>query len=65
MKKKLVIKNSWCKKCGICVEYCPVKILDLDERGVFTKAKGKCTACGQCEQRCPDYAIYLQKIEEK
>ena len=61
MKKKLVIESSWCKKCGICIECCPLKILDLNERGVFIKDEEKCISCGQCEQRCPDYAIYLEK----
>ena len=64
MEKTLVIEKSLCKSCGICVEYCPVKILDLDESGVYVKDSKQCISCGKCEQRCPDYAIYLQKIEK-
>lgn len=60
MKKVLKIEPLWCKKCGICIEYCPVKILDLNEDGVYIKDLEKCISCGLCEQRCPDYAIYLE-----
>lgn len=63
MKKAVVIESAWCKKCGICVEYCPVKILELNEDTVYIKDSEKCISCGKCEQRCPDYAIYLQKTE--
>ncbi len=63
MKKTVVIESTWCKKCGICVEYCPVKILELNDDTVYIKDSEKCILCGKCEQRCPDYAIYLQKTE--
>jgi 2-oxoglutarate ferredoxin oxidoreductase subunit delta len=23
-----------------------------------------CIACGQCEMRCPDYAIFVDKVKE-
>lgn len=61
MGKELVIQKSWCKKCGICVEFCPKNILDLDEEGVYVKSKEECILCGLCELRCPDYAIYVEK----
>ena len=40
------------------------KILEV-KKGKVTKANpDACIKCGQCEQRCPDYAIYLEKVEE-
>ena len=64
MEKKLVIEESWCKKCGICIEFCPKKVLNMNNESVYIENESECTLCGLCELRCPDYAIYLQKIEE-
>jgi 2-oxoglutarate ferredoxin oxidoreductase subunit delta len=62
------IERDWCKGCGICVEFCPKHVLELDDHG---KAKAvrlqDCIACGLCELRCPDLAIEIitQEEEEK
>jgi 2-oxoglutarate ferredoxin oxidoreductase subunit delta len=61
--KELVIIEEWCKGCGICVEFCPVKILELKNGRVRLTDADKCTKCGLCELRCPDFAIYLEVKE--
>ena len=63
-KKKLVLDPSWCKGCGICVAFCPKQALELAEEKVRLKSDGQCVLCGQCELRCPDYAIWLEDLEE-
>ena len=57
--EKLVINKNWCKGCGICVNFCPKKVLNLENEKVEIVDVDKCIECGQCELRCPDYAIYL------
>ena len=58
----LEIIPKFCKGCGICVAFCPKKILALDELGkIYVTEPEKCIACGQCELRCPDYAIKVRK----
>jgi len=65
MKSEFKIKSERCKGCGICVEFCPKKVLELDQLGkVYVKNPENCIACGQCELRCPDYAIFVEKIKE-
>ena len=58
---EIEIKMSWCKSCGLCVEYCNTGTLEME--GIYPKvvAAEKCTYCLQCEMMCPDFAI---KIEE-
>lgn len=58
--KELKIIKEWCKGCNICVEFCPVKILELKDDKISIIDKDKCIKCGLCELRCPDYAIYLE-----
>lgn len=57
--KTLYIDKEWCKGCGICVAFCPKNVLELKDGKVNIKNGDDCIKCGQCESRCPDYAIYL------
>ena len=59
--KHLVINPLWCKGCGICAAFCPKSALEIVNEKARLKEDGGCILCGQCELRCPDYAIYLQK----
>lgn len=59
------INREWCKGCGICVAFCPTKVLELDERDKAVAARlGDCIACRLCELRCPDLAIEVA-VEEQ
>jgi 2-oxoglutarate ferredoxin oxidoreductase subunit delta len=59
---KIKINTKHCKGCGICIEFCPKKILEIDEMGKVQVAnEAECITCGQCELRCPDYAISVSK----
>lgn len=54
------VNKNWCKGCSICVEFCPKNVLALDNNDKIDIVNGKdCILCGQCEMRCPDFAIYL------
>jgi 2-oxoglutarate ferredoxin oxidoreductase subunit delta len=56
------INRKWCKKCGLCVSYCPKKVYDVDSLGAPMIARtGDCVGCLECEIRCPDFAIAVQK----
>lgn len=55
---KLCVDTRLCKGCGICIEFCPKKVLELDAMGkILVVNEQACVCCGQCEMRCPDYAI--------
>ena len=56
------INREWCKGCGICVSFCPEKVLGLDEeeKAIVINPE-KCVFCNMCELRCPDMAITVIK----
>lgn len=56
--KELIIRQEWCKGCGICVHFCPTNVLELNEKDKALAARPEdCTRCLLCEMRCPDLAI--------
>jgi len=55
------IREERCKSCGLCVHFCPKKVLDFSERRnaqgyrvVYPRFPEKCTSCGICYLVCPD-----------
>ena len=60
--KSVTIDKEWCKGCGICVHFCPKKVLELDRRGKVEAVRPEdCIACKLCELRCPDLAIQIKE----
>jgi len=59
------IYATWCKGCRVCVEFCPPKVLSMDENENHPRllAPEKCTACHFCDTHCPDLAIVVRKLE--
>ncbi len=52
------IYYNWCKKCGICVAFCPTKCLARKADGSpYVKDPEKCIHCETCDRLCPDFAI--------
>lgn len=60
-KKKgiVTINHNYCKVCGLCVSFCPVKNLEICENRL--NELGKCIACRACETYCPDIAITIEE----
>ena len=54
MKSEITIKTVRCKGCGICAAFCPKSVLAVSELGKI-----------QCELRCPDYAIFVDRVKEE
>jgi len=63
---RIEIYEAWCKRCGICVEFCPEDVLAMDsDRRPQVIRPEKCTGCGWCEIRCPDFAISVRVDKDK
>jgi len=52
---KAVARSSFCAKCGLCADTCPVKALNLSDRVAFERRL--CIRCGLCMQVCPSLSI--------
>lgn len=62
----LEINQKWCKKCGLCMEECPAKVIGWDEqKTVRMLHKDKCTGCGNCIMICPDFAVFSDEVKFK
>lgn len=62
--QKVVVVGRLCKGCGICVDFCPMKVLEMSNEPKSTplmKNELKCTKCRVCEIMCPDFAIFVVK----
>jgi len=61
---EIQINRDWCKGCGICVQFCPKKVLELDREDKAIAVRPEdCICCRMCEMRCPDLAVEI-KLEE-
>ncbi|OAT85824.1 4Fe-4S dicluster domain-containing protein [Desulfotomaculum copahuensis] len=56
------IQRALCKKCGICLAFCPAGVFARNERGEVIVAHAEsCKHCGLCQSLCPDYAVTAQE----
>lgn len=56
------VDRRLCKRCGICIEFCPQDVLAPGADGIpAVQSPGACTICRLCELRCPDFAIEVEE----
>jgi len=57
------INPDLCKKCGLCIYFCPQKVL-TGAPGELPKVQTmeKCAGCLACFDRCPDFAIEVEVL---
>ena len=66
---KLTYRTDNCKGCGLCVDVCPKKVLELaqdkiNKRGhhpVEAARPDDCIGCGSCAIMCPDFIIKVER----
>ena len=58
---RFTVNRAWCKRCGLCIEFCPKKVFVEGDDGYPQAARAEvCNQCGMCELLCPDQAMGLQ-----
>jgi len=61
---EVTIFGTWCKGCGLCIEFCPQSVLEANGEGrTIVAHPERCTACHWCEAHCPDMAITVRRLE--
>lgn len=66
---EVTVDIEYCKGCGLCVDFCPQEIMQLDTEVITQKGyhpahcvdQEACTACLNCAMMCPDVAIKVVK----
>lgn len=53
----ITVNKEKCIKCGLCVNECPERILELSENGPSVLCSEECISCGHCVAICPRKAI--------
>jgi len=72
-KGKVVINREMCKGCYLCIRACPLKVLERDtaanstgtypsKQSAESISAGKCIACGNCYEVCPDVCIEVFEL---
>ncbi|MDR1478189.1 MAG: 4Fe-4S binding protein [Planctomycetaceae bacterium] len=60
----VIVDQSSCVSCGMCVVSCPIGAVDLVDNGTDTFVakidSAVCGICGVCIDRCPAKAISIQ-----
>lgn len=62
---EITINSKWCKKCGLCVAFCPKKVLGEDSGAPKVLDENLCIGCLLCEMHCPDFAIAVKRRDSK
>lgn len=68
---KHIIDSERCKGCGLCVNVCPKKVLEISDKvspkGYFPAFQARpedCIYCTLCCVMCPDVAITIIETED-
>lgn len=65
---RIKINSQTCKGCGLCVQRCPMEVLQLEKEGERGDQKKKsaliaperCLGCGLCVHKCPTGSLILE-----
>ena len=63
---QVTIFGTWCKGCGICIEFCPQGVFEANGQGrPVVVHPERCTACHWCDTHCPDMAITVRRLDSE
>lgn len=68
-KGTVTFNQDYCKGCELCVDACPVNIVQIDKNKINKKGYNpatvfemdKCIGCTNCATMCPDGVITVER----
>ena len=66
---RVLFREERCKGCGLCIEFCPRKLIVSDTGRINASGfhpvkildQEKCTGCTSCAIVCPDVVIEIER----
>lgn len=62
MKEKVIIDKNECIGCGLCIDDCPSKVIDLKNNKAEITSND-CLKCGHCIAICPKNAVEISNYD--
>jgi 2-oxoglutarate ferredoxin oxidoreductase subunit delta len=69
---RVKINEKLCKGCYLCIRFCPVGVFvrsgtigELGYNVAEVESPEKCTGCKACLLYCPDFAVAVEKENDK
>jgi len=59
----VTIEKELCTGCGICVDICPYRAIQLTDNKAVYILPTECFSCGHCQAVCPEDAVLVDGLE--
>ncbi len=59
--RRPLMDQKTCRRCGICLMYCPVNAISRGADEAYSIGLEYCKGCGVCAAECPAKAIAMEK----
>lgn len=63
MREQIIIHPETCIGCGLCIEDCPSKVLELKDKKAIVMSD-ECIKCGHCLAICPKDAVEITDLDK-
>ena len=56
----LEIDDRKCNGCGVCVQVCPHRVIEMRDKRAAIRYRDLCMECGACRKNCEQEAIRVE-----
>jgi NAD-dependent dihydropyrimidine dehydrogenase PreA subunit len=59
---RIEIDEKTCDHCGLCIDFCPVRVFTGENGKPLVAKETACYACRTCEDLCPQRAVTVIEL---